>query len=134
MTGTSQFIKPHPDIDAQRTFVLVRHGHACWVPGLPFTHFGSPPVKFGASGVCWSQGMAAVSIQRPKSPSAWMRSGAGMTSAGTKAGSSERSGGIASSRSLTRGESFSEKLTHDFTASYALLPSKFIKPIQELFG
>jgi hypothetical protein len=42
MTGTSQYIKPHPDIragDAQRTFVLVRHGH----------HLDDKRVKFALS-------------------------------------------------------------------------------------
>jgi len=32
-------------------------------------------------------------------------------------GSSKRTGGVASSRSFARGESFSKKLTHDFTGS-----------------
>jgi len=34
-----------------------------------------------------------------------------------KRGSSKRTGGVASSRSFARGESFSKKLTHDFTGS-----------------
>jgi len=52
MTGTSQFIKPHPDIragDAQRTFVLVRHGHHIDDKRVKFTLSQPPnPRKFSA--------------------------------------------------------------------------------------